>query len=199
MFIAGSNYSYTYNEQVGRSKRIQYYLNTTAGVAGNLFSLATLATGEEVSDTDQATVLGAVYSQFARVGVDGRGYLKIGEQDKLAMRLFADAGNVWLQQSNSATGGDSFAITRVLNELAVGEEMVGCGGAAAETVAGGGASLGDEGAGVYGRWLAVGEHGAECGDRVSVLMFLQCFYRLKLVFIGIQNVRIIYPIPSILS
>ena len=126
MFIAGSNYSYTYNEQVGRSKRIQYYLNTTAGVAGNLFSLATLATGEEVSDTDQATVLGAVYSQFARVGVDGRGYLKIGEQDKLAMRLFADAGNVWLQQSNSATGGDSFAITRVLNELAVGEEMVGC-------------------------------------------------------------------------
>jgi hypothetical protein len=259
MFIAGSNYSYTYNEQVGGVKRMQYYLNATAEVAGNLFSLATVATGGEVSDSDPATLLGAVYSQFAKVSVDGRGYLNIGEQDKLAMRLFAgyaraygnasvlpysrqffsggpnsiraflinsvgpgtyfqeqdeigyfqlggdvklelnaeyrftiynmfkgavfaDAGNVWLQRSNPAAGGDHFAIPRVLNELAVGAGAgltagcvvfhfaVGCGGAVAETVAGGGESLGDAGAGVHGRWMAVGERGAERGDRVSVLM-----------------------------
>ncbi|MDF1572347.1 MAG: BamA/TamA family outer membrane protein [Bacteroidales bacterium] len=89
MFIAGSYYSYTYNEQLGRPKRMQYYLNATAETAGNLFSLATVATGGEVSDSDPATVFGAVYSQFAKVSVDGRGYLSIGEQDKLAMRLFA--------------------------------------------------------------------------------------------------------------
>jgi outer membrane protein insertion porin family len=89
MFIAGSNYSYTYNEQVGGSKRMQYYLNAKAEAAGNLFSLAALASGGEVSDSDPATLLGASYSQFAKVSVDGRGYLRIGEEDKLAMRLFA--------------------------------------------------------------------------------------------------------------
>ncbi|MCA1758005.1 MAG: BamA/TamA family outer membrane protein [Bacteroidales bacterium] len=34
--------------------------------------------------------------------------------------LFADAGNIWLQQSNPAAGGESFAISRVPDELAVG-------------------------------------------------------------------------------
>ncbi|MCF8347067.1 MAG: BamA/TamA family outer membrane protein, partial [Bacteroidales bacterium] len=197
MFITASNYSYTYNEQLGGPKRMQYYLNATTEAAGNLFSLASLATGDMVSDSDPATVLGAVYSQFARVSVDGRAYLNIKEQDKIAMRLFAgyaraygnasvlpysrqffsggpnsiraflinsvgpgnhfqeqdgigyfrlggdvklelnaeyrftiynifkgavfaDAGNVWLQQSNPVTGGESFAIARALNELAVG-------------------------------------------------------------------------------
>lgn len=197
MFLAGSNYSYTYNEQLVGPKRMQYYLNATAEAAGNLFSLANLAIGEEVSDSDPATVLGTVYSQFARVSVDGRAFLNIGEQDKIAMRLFAgyaraygnasvlpyskqffsggpnsiraflinsvgpgtyfqeqdeigyfqlggdvklelnaeyrftiynifkgavfaDAGNVWLQRSNPVTGGDNFAIARILNELAVG-------------------------------------------------------------------------------
>jgi outer membrane protein insertion porin family len=95
MFIAGSNYSFTYNDQVGGVKRMQYYLNATAETAGNLFSLATMAAGGEVSDSDPATLLGSVYSQFARVGVDGRGYLKVGEQDKLAVRLFAGYGRAY--------------------------------------------------------------------------------------------------------
>jgi hypothetical protein len=197
MFIAGTNYSFTYNEQVGQPKRIQYYLSATAEAAGNLFSLATLATGGGGSDSDPATVLGSAYSQFAKVSVDGRGYLNIGEQDKVVMRLFAgvgkaygnasvmpysrqffsggpnsirafqinsvgpgtyfqeqdeigyfqlggdvklelnaeyrftiynifkgavfaDAGNVWLQRSNPGSGGNHFAFTRVLNELAAG-------------------------------------------------------------------------------
>ncbi|MCF8222589.1 MAG: BamA/TamA family outer membrane protein [Bacteroidales bacterium] len=197
MFIAASSYSYTYNEQLGGPKRMQYYLNATAETAGNLFSLAYLAAGEGVSENDPATVLGTVYSQFARVSIDGRAYLNIGEENKIAMRLFAgyaraygnasvlpysrqffsggpnsvraflinsvgpgtyfqeqdeigyfqmggdmklemnaeyrftiynifkgavfaDAGNVWLQKSNPLTGGDSFAIARVFNELAVG-------------------------------------------------------------------------------
>ena len=197
MFIAGSNYAFTYNEQLGSSKQMQYYLGLTAEAAGNLFSLASLATGREVSGDDPAKVLGSVYSQFAKVSVDGRGYLKVGERDKFAFRMyagvakaygnssvlpysrqffsggpnsirafqinsvgpgtyfdeqdeigyfqlggdvklelnaeyrftiynifkgavFADAGNVWLQRSNPASGGDHFAITRVMDELAVG-------------------------------------------------------------------------------
>ncbi len=197
MFIAGSNYSFTYNDQVGEPKRMQYYLSATAETAGNLFSLGTIAAGGELLNGDQATLLGSVYSQFARVSLDGRGYLKVGEQDKLALRLFAgygraygnssvlpysrqffsggpnsirafrinsvgpgtyfqeqdeigyfqlggdvklelnaeyrftiynifkgavfaDAGNVWLQRSNPASGADYFAIPRLLNELAVG-------------------------------------------------------------------------------
>ena len=62
------------------------------------------------------------------------GYFQMGGDIKLEMNaeyrftiynifkgaVFADAGNIWLQQSNPAAGGDGFAISRVLDELAVG-------------------------------------------------------------------------------
>ena len=197
MFIAGSNYAFTDNGQMGSAKKMQYYLNATAEAAGNLFSLSSMIAGGAPSPEDPATIAGSVYSQFAKAGVDARAYYSVGESDKVALRLFAgvaksygntnvlpysrqffsggpnsvrafqinsvgpgthenepseigyfqmggdvklelnaeyrftiynvfkgavfaDAGNVWLQRSNPAAGGNYFAITRVMDELAVG-------------------------------------------------------------------------------
>lgn len=38
-FIVGANYSFTYNEQTLKNKKVQYYLHFTAETAGNLFSI----------------------------------------------------------------------------------------------------------------------------------------------------------------
>jgi len=196
-FIAGGNYSYTYNEQPIQGKKIQYYLHFTAETAGNLFSLAELIGGEKPSTANPRKILGSVYSQYAKLSVDGRAYYNLKETDKLAFRLFAgvadsygnssvlpynkqffsggpnsirafqinslgpgtyrqnavtneflqlggdiklemngeyrfgiykflkgalfvDAGNVWLQKSNTSNIGTPFAFSSFLNEVAVG-------------------------------------------------------------------------------
>ena len=88
-FISGGNYSFTYNEQVSPGKKIQYYLNYTAELAGNMFSLAKAISGQKVASDNPARVVGSVYSQFAKTSVDARGYYNFSKQNKLALRFFA--------------------------------------------------------------------------------------------------------------
>ncbi|MEX0986078.1 MAG: BamA/TamA family outer membrane protein [Bacteroidales bacterium] len=88
MFISGSNYSFTYNEQAVPNKRVQYYLHTKAETAGNLFSLANMVKGEQLIPEAPSTIAGSVYSQFARVSVDARGYYNFGNKNRLVMRFF---------------------------------------------------------------------------------------------------------------
>ncbi len=196
-FIVGANYSFTYNEQTLQAKRTQFYLHFTAETAGNLFSLAELIAGNKPTAEQPAKILGSVYSQYAKLSIDGRAYYNFNTKDKFAFRLFAgvadaygnssvlpynkqffsggpnsirafqinslgpgtyhqtssnsvflqlggdikleanaeyrfgiykfikgalfvDAGNVWLQKSNTSTIGTPFALGSFINEMAVG-------------------------------------------------------------------------------
>jgi outer membrane protein insertion porin family len=88
-FIAGGNYSFTYNEQVIPLKRIQYFLHGTVELGGNLMSLANIIAGKKISADNPATGAVSGYSQYARFSVDGRVYYNFPGKDKLAVRLFA--------------------------------------------------------------------------------------------------------------
>lgn len=89
LFIAGATYSFTYNEQAVQDKRLQYFLHFTAETAGNAFSLAKMAGGEKPSPDDPSTVIGSVYSQFVKSGLDARAFLNLQNKNKLAVRFFA--------------------------------------------------------------------------------------------------------------
>lgn len=196
-FIAGGNYSFTYNEQTIVGKRLQYYLHFTAETAGNLFSLANTIAGKKISSDQPSKIAGSIYSQYAKFSLEGRTYYNFGTNDKLVARFFAgiadaygnssilpynkqffsggpnsirafqinslgpgtylqntnaneflqlggdiklelngeyrfgiyrflkgalfvDAGNVWLQKSNTSNIGTPFVLSGFMNELAVG-------------------------------------------------------------------------------
>jgi len=99
-FIAGGSYSYTYNEQVIPLKKMQYYFRATTEVAGNAFSLAKIIAGKKVSSDDPLKVIGSVYSQYASLSLDGRGYFHLGSKSLIAMRVFT---GVAIPYGNSST------------------------------------------------------------------------------------------------
>jgi len=88
-FIAGGNYSFTYNEQALQGKKIQYFLHFTAETAGNMFSLVKLISGTKATPGDPARVVGSIYSQFTKLSIDARAYFNFKDKNKLALRLFA--------------------------------------------------------------------------------------------------------------
>jgi outer membrane protein assembly factor BamA len=90
-FIAGGNYSFTYNEQVIPMKKVQYYFHGFSEITGNVFSLAEKITGEKVSSEKPATIAGSIYSQYAKLSVDGRAYYNFTDKNKLVFRFFAGA------------------------------------------------------------------------------------------------------------
>ena len=87
-FIAGGNYSFTYNEQTSEGKKMQYFFHTTAETAGNMFSLVKSIGGKKSTSVDPSRVVGSIYSQYAKISIDGRGYYNFKDGNKLAMRLF---------------------------------------------------------------------------------------------------------------
>jgi outer membrane protein assembly factor BamA len=99
-FIAGANYSFSYNEQVLPAKKEQYFLFAAAEIAGNAFSLARAIGGEKISPENPGRVVGSVYSQYARLSLDGRSYFNFRNKTKLVLRLYAGAGKPY---GNSST------------------------------------------------------------------------------------------------
>lgn len=91
-FIAGGNYIYTYNEQVIPYKRMQYFYQIAAETAGNLFSLASIITGQKASVGNPLKVVGSVFSQYARMSIDGRGFYNFKNKNKIALRFYAGVG-----------------------------------------------------------------------------------------------------------
>jgi outer membrane protein insertion porin family len=87
-FIVGGTYIFTYNEQVLPFKKIQYFFQFTTEAAGNVFSLVKTITGEQISDENPSRVVGAVYSQYARLSIDGRGYYNFRDKNKLIARMY---------------------------------------------------------------------------------------------------------------
>ena len=88
-FIAGGSYSFTYNEQMLPAKKIQFYFHLAAETAGNLFSLAHLVGGNKISSDQPSKVVGSIYSQFAKLSVEGRAFYNFPDNNKIALRLFA--------------------------------------------------------------------------------------------------------------
>ena len=99
-FIAGGSFSYTYNEQVIPGKRVQHYLQGAAEIGGNLFSLAEMIAGNRISPDHPATIAGSIYSQYAKLSLDGRGYYQLLSKSKLALRVFAGVARPY---GNSST------------------------------------------------------------------------------------------------
>jgi len=87
-FIAGGSYSYTYNEQVITEKKMQFYFHISTEVAGNAFSLIHVINGKKISSDNPLKVLGSIYSQFAKLSLDGRGYYNFKDKNKIAVRVF---------------------------------------------------------------------------------------------------------------
>jgi outer membrane protein insertion porin family len=94
-FIAGGTYSFTYNEQVIPTKKVQFFFHLTSDLAGNVFSLAKVISGGKVSPENPAKIAGSVYSQFAKLSVDARSYFNFRDKNKLAMRLFAGVARTY--------------------------------------------------------------------------------------------------------
>ena len=92
LFIAGGNYSFTYNEQTEKQKKIQFFLLATAETAGNVFSLAKLIGGDKPSSENPSKVIGSIYSQYVKFSIDARDYYNFTDKNKLAMRVFAGVG-----------------------------------------------------------------------------------------------------------
>jgi outer membrane protein insertion porin family len=88
-FISGGSYSYTFNEQLLQEKTMQYYFQITTEVAGNSFSLVNLIAGKKPTAEHPLKVAGSIYSQYAKLCVDGRGYYNFRNKNKIALRVFA--------------------------------------------------------------------------------------------------------------
>jgi hypothetical protein len=88
-FIAGGTYIYTFNEQVLALKKVQFFFQLTTEAAGNILSLSKIIGGEEISAEEPESVIGSVYSQYARMSLDGRSYYNFPDRNKLALRVYA--------------------------------------------------------------------------------------------------------------
>lgn len=88
-FIAGGSYSFTFNEQMLTGKKLQSYFHLNSELAGNMFSLTKGIFGDKISSYDPSKVVGSIYSQYAKLSLDGRSYLNFKDKNKLAMRVFA--------------------------------------------------------------------------------------------------------------
>lgn len=82
-FIAGLNYSFTYNELVDADKTTPFFFSTNFEIAGNVLSLLS---------GDSTEILGLEYAQFARLDTDFRYYWKLGKERTLVSRLYGGWG-----------------------------------------------------------------------------------------------------------
>ncbi|MGZ3885171.1 MAG: translocation and assembly module lipoprotein TamL, partial [Bacteroidia bacterium] len=98
-FIAGSRYSFIYNEQVIQAQRNQFYCNITTEITGNAFSAIKQLGGEQPSEEHPSKVIGSVYSQFFRIGGDFRNYSNF-KKSKVVLRLYGGLGKAY---GNSST------------------------------------------------------------------------------------------------
>ena len=95
-FIAGLNYSFTYNELVDTNKKNALFFNSNIDLAGNTLSLF----GHNPDENGADTFLGLEYAQYAKIDIDLRYHLSTGRSQKLIGRIF---GGIGLPYGNSVT------------------------------------------------------------------------------------------------
>src|SRR5699024_5335717 len=87
-FIAGLNYSFTYNELMDESKSGRFYIQTNFDIAGNGLSLL----GKNRADGTKS-FLCMQYAEYAKLDVDLNYYQKLGASDQsLVGHIFAGYG-----------------------------------------------------------------------------------------------------------
>jgi outer membrane protein insertion porin family len=91
-FIAGSEYSYTYNSQLKHKRRNDLYLNLNLDVAGNLAYGLFHLFGAPTNEEGNFQVLGQGLSQYSKADFDLRFYRQLGGGQRLATRLIAGLG-----------------------------------------------------------------------------------------------------------
>ena len=90
-FIAGLNYTFTYNELVDEDKKQPFFISTSLDVAGNTLSLFS---------GSKNTVFGLEYAQYVKADIDLRNYFKWGKEQALVSRIYAGWG---IPYGNSST------------------------------------------------------------------------------------------------
>ncbi|MBC8767759.1 BamA/TamA family outer membrane protein [Arenibacter sp. BSSL-BM3] len=90
-FIAGLNYTFTYNELVDVNNNHPIFISTSLDIAGNTLNL--------IGGSDK-TVFGLEYAQYAKADIDFRYYIKWGKEQSLVSRLYAGWG---IPYGNSST------------------------------------------------------------------------------------------------
>ena len=90
-FIAGLNYTFTYNELVDENKDHPIFISTSWDIAGNTLNL--------LSGT-RDKVFGLEFAQYAKADIDFRYYLKWGKEQAFITRLYAGWG---IPYGNSST------------------------------------------------------------------------------------------------
>ncbi|CAN5434545.1 BamA/TamA family outer membrane protein [soil metagenome] len=92
-FIAGINYSYTFDEQVIPLQKSQFYLHFTTDFAGNTFTAYNkIFYGKDTDPNHPLTMAGIPYSQFMRFTIDLRNYFNFSAKNKLVVRLYTGMG-----------------------------------------------------------------------------------------------------------
>ncbi|MUP45733.1 hypothetical protein E0K83_08240 [Gramella sp. BOM4] len=86
-FIAGLNYSFTYNGIIDPNEKHVFFLNSNFEIAGNAISLFA-----KENDNGEKEVLGLKYSQYAKLDADFRYHLRMGNSQVIATRLYAGYG-----------------------------------------------------------------------------------------------------------
>ena len=87
VFIIGSNYTFTYNNQFDTKRRNNVYFSGNLESAGNLTGLFA-----KKSENGQVELFNTPISQFLRVEADARDYYKINKNVVWASRIFAGYG-----------------------------------------------------------------------------------------------------------
>lgn len=82
-FIAGLNYTFTYNELVDTNKSTPIFVSTNLDIAGNALNLLS---------GSKPTIFGIEYAQYAKADIDFRYYLKWEKEQSLVTRLYGGWG-----------------------------------------------------------------------------------------------------------
>lgn len=95
--IFGPTYQYTFTNTMQRRRKNTFYFNGELDLAGNITGLAT---GANVKEDNQKTILDVPFSQYVKIKADFRHYLKLGKESELASRVILGAGYAY---GNSVT------------------------------------------------------------------------------------------------
>lgn len=98
-FIIGTNYNYNYNSQaVTNRRKNNFYFNGNIDFSGNLLGLIT---GANAKEGNVKEIFNTPFSQYTRFEVEGRHYLKLGNQYRsLNTRLLAGAAFAYGNSEN---------------------------------------------------------------------------------------------------
>jgi outer membrane protein insertion porin family len=89
-------YTFTFNNQLFKERKMNSYFTINPELAGNTLSLVDfVATGSFPTASDPARALGIKFSQYAKIDADYRAYFNLGQNSKLVGRLFAGFGKAY--------------------------------------------------------------------------------------------------------